>query len=154
MEGKYRREATVFDEKAHMARHRYGARGNVITFPLPVEELLQKLAEQIGKGEEGGESVPRGGKQLADVFRVILKTNKQGKTTDEELKTLIHQGTVRRQAQHWEGRTRPFRHFASFAKLPSNWLHGLWVKRLLNMGRHSSNMVDSSANASKQNVIC
>lgn len=120
MEGKYRREATVFDEKAHMARHRYGARGNVITFPLPVEELLQKLAEQIGKGEEGGESVPRGGKQLADVFRVILKTNKQGKTTDEELKTLIHQGTVRRQAQHWEGRTRPFRHFASFAKLPSN----------------------------------
>ena len=106
MEGKYRREATVFDEKAHMARHRYGARGNVITFPLPVEELLQKLAEHVGQGEEG-ESVPRGGKQLADVFRVILKTNKQGKTTDAELKTLIHQGTVRRQARSGKERTLP-----------------------------------------------
>ena len=98
MEGKYRREATVFDEKAHMARHRYGARGNALTFPLPVEELLQKLAEHTEQEADEGESVPRSGKQLADVFRVILKTNKHGKTTDEELKTLIHQGIVRRQA--------------------------------------------------------
>ena len=98
MEGKYRREATVFDEEAHMARHRYGARGNAITFPLPVEELLQKLAEHTEQEGDEGESVPRSGKQLADVFRVILKTNKHGKTTDEELKTLIHQGIVRRQA--------------------------------------------------------
>lgn len=101
MEGKFRREATVFDEKAHMARHRYGARGNVITFPLPVEDLLQKLTAHINENglEAENQSLPRSGEQLADVFRVILKTNKQGKTTEEEVKTLIHQATVRRQAR-------------------------------------------------------
>ena len=102
MEGRFRREATVFDEKAHMARHRYGARGNVITFPLPVEDLLQKLITAHvteHAEEEEDQSVPRSGEQLADVFRVILKTNKQGKTTEEEVKTLIHQATVRRQAR-------------------------------------------------------
>ena len=100
MEGKHRQEApgAVFDEKAHMARHRYGSRGNVITFPLPVEDLLRQLSEQIlPEGDDAVNALPRSGKQLGEVFRVILKTNKKGKATDEEIKTLVHQARVRRQ---------------------------------------------------------
>ena len=78
-----------------MARHRFGARGNVITFPLPVEDLLEKLA---GNLPEGDDAVPRSGQQLGQMFRVVLKTNKLGRGSDEELKTLIHQAVVRRQA--------------------------------------------------------
>lgn len=101
MEAKYKQEPNVaiFDEKAHMARHRYGARGNAITFPLPMEDLLRKLQEDASELEET-EVLPRSGKQLSDVFRVILKTNKTGKTSDQEIKTLIHQARVRRQAAH------------------------------------------------------
>ena len=97
MEGKHKQESTtgVFDAEAHMARHRYGARGNVITFPLPVEDLLQKLQEHTSPDAE--DEIPRSGKQLGDVFRVILKTNKTGKITQDEVKTLIHQARVRRQ---------------------------------------------------------
>lgn len=100
MEGKYKMQpgnTSAFDQEAHMARHRYGARGNVLTFPLPVEELLHKLTEFTEA--DANDVVPRSGKQMADVFRVILKTNKTGKATDEEVKTLIHQARVRRQAQ-------------------------------------------------------
>ena len=102
MESKYKQEpsSAVFDEEAHMARHRYGARGNVITFPLPVEALLQQLTAHLASpdGDDGGPGVPRDGQQLGEIFRVILKTNKKGKTTDQEVKTLIHQARVRRQA--------------------------------------------------------
>ena len=87
---------SAFDAEAHMARHRYGARGNVIAFPLPVEDLLRKLQEYTDPSS--ADMVPRSGKQLADVFRVILKTNKTGKATDDEVKTLIHQARVRREA--------------------------------------------------------
>lgn len=101
MESKHKQEPTcaVFDEKAHMARHRYGSRGNTLTFPLPVEDLLRQLQEQAAAPDQAAEVLPRNGKALADVFRVILKTNKTGKTTNEEIKTLIHQATVRRQAR-------------------------------------------------------
>ena len=88
---------SAFDAEAHMARHRYGARGNVIAFPLPVEDLLHKLQEYTDPSS--ADMVPRSGKQLADVFRVILKTNKTGKATDDEVKTLIHQARVRREAR-------------------------------------------------------
>ena len=37
-------DPSVFNETAHMARHRFGARGNLITFPLPVEELRRSSA--------------------------------------------------------------------------------------------------------------
>lgn len=99
MDNKHRQESRtgIFDEKAHMARHRYGARGNLLTFPLPVEDLLQQLAQDTSTAD-GPSAVPRTGKHLGEVFRVILITNKTGKTTDDELKTLIHQATVRRQA--------------------------------------------------------
>ena len=104
LESKHRKEAgnAIFDEEAHMARHRYGARGNVITFPLPMEALLQQLVEHVNLDEAAaGEVMPRSGRQLSEIFRVILKTNKKGKTTEQEIKTLIHQARVRRQA--WMG---------------------------------------------------
>ena len=103
MESKHRQEPNnaVFNEEAHMARHRYGARGNVITFPLPMEALLQQLVEHTSASDAGESQVPRSCKQLGEIFRVVLKTNKAGKTTEDEIKTLIHQATVRRQA--WTG---------------------------------------------------
>ena len=102
LESKHRQEASnaIFDEEAHMARHRYGARGNIITFPLPMEALLQQLVEHMNLDEAAAEEVmPRSGRQLGEIFRVILKTNKKGKTTEQEIKTLIHQARVRRQAR-------------------------------------------------------
>lgn len=42
--------------------------------------------------------LPRSPCQLAEVAKVILKTNKSGKVSDDDIKTLIHQANVRRQA--------------------------------------------------------
>ena len=98
MESRKKRQAEdpgIFDEKAHMARHRFGARGNAITFPMPVEEMLQALQ---GKLPEEDAAVPRSGAQLGQAFRVILKTNKHGCATEEEIKSLVHQAVVRREA--------------------------------------------------------
>ena len=101
MESRHRNQSHVaaFDETAHMARHRYGARGNVITFPLPTEEVLRALNDFL----DSDAPLPRCGKQLGDIVRVILRTNKDGNTTEEEIKTLIHQATVRRQAGGYAG---------------------------------------------------
>ena len=110
MEARFRYESNTapFDETAHMARHRFGARGNALTFPLPWEEVLAALQEACEENEEAEEgdgpaaakALPRSGKQLADVARIILKTNKDGQTTEEEIKTLIHQANVRREAPY------------------------------------------------------
>lgn len=90
----------AFDEKAHMARHRFGARGNLITFPLPIEDMVAALQEHNAPEDLSDPGyIPRSGAALGDFVRVILKTNKEGQTTDAEIKTLIHQATVRRQAQ-------------------------------------------------------
>ena len=116
MEARHRSEGTTLDEQAHCARHRLGARGNALTFPLPWEDLLQQLqahdaqAARAGGGQEEnrGEDaenaeeaaaalqLPRAGDSLGGIVRVLLKTNKTGKTTDAEIKTLLHQATVRR----------------------------------------------------------
>lgn len=105
MESKHRQEPTtaVFDEVAHMARHRYGARGNVITFPLPMEALLQQLQEHANMPDQA-DHLPRSGEELSEIFRVIFKTNKTGKATDEEIKTLLHQATARREDRAHTGR--------------------------------------------------
>ena len=99
MESRRRNQSktSAFDEQAHMARHRYGARGNVITFPLPTEEILRAL-DDFMESNGPADTLPRSGKQLADVVRVILRTNKDGHTSEHEIKTLIHQANVRRQA--------------------------------------------------------
>ena len=97
MESRHRNQSRTanFDEQAHMARHRYGARGNLLTFSLPTEEILHALNDYL---DTDAETLPRSGKQLSDIVRIVLRTNKEGQTTDQELKTLIHQANVRRQA--------------------------------------------------------
>ena len=107
MEAKYRTTEHPLDAVAHMARHRFGARGNALTFPLPLEELFLTLQEQLEEVEEGGSlALPRVGNQLSEVARVLLRTNKEGATTEEEIKALIHQAVVRRQAQHNDIQTK------------------------------------------------
>lgn len=99
MEARHRHESGPLDERAHMPRHRLGARGNALTFPMPWEDLLQSLQGQLD-GELGSpQLLPRSGKQLSEVVRVILKTNKKGETTTADIKTLIHQANVRREAR-------------------------------------------------------
>eukprot|EP00913_Durusdinium_trenchii_P028882 g27080.t1 len=68
MESRRRNQSktSAFDEQAHMARHRYGARGNVITFPLPTEEILRAL-DDFMESNGPADTLPRSGKQLADV---------------------------------------------------------------------------------------
>ncbi|CAJ1350578.1 unnamed protein product, partial [Effrenium voratum] len=76
-----------------MARHRFGARGNALSFPLPWEDVLQALQA----GGDRAAALPRCGAELGQLVRVLLKTNKKGKTTDAEIKGLIHQANVRRE---------------------------------------------------------
>ena len=92
MEARYRVEGAPLDQTAHMPRHRFGARGNAITFPLPWEDLLRKLNDQ----DTTPADLPRSPNELSDVVRVILKTNKTGQTSQADLKNLIHQARVRR----------------------------------------------------------
>ena len=96
MESRHRGD-NLFDEEAHMARHRVGARGNALTFPLPWEDLTKFLDEAADDEAAMSKKLPRTGDELAEVVRVLLKTNKQGETTEAEIKTLIHQAIVRRQ---------------------------------------------------------
>ncbi|CAJ1340380.1 unnamed protein product, partial [Effrenium voratum] len=93
MEARFRSEACALDETAHMARHRFGARGNALSFPLPWEDVLKALQ---GEGDQAA-ALPRSGAELGQLVRVLLKTNKQGKTSDAEIKGLIHQANVRRE---------------------------------------------------------
>ena len=99
LEARHRSEHGALDETALMARHRLGARGNGLTFPLPWEDLLNQLREHDADLEFPGEvepSLPRLPEELAEVVRAILKTNKEGDTTEAEVKSLIHQANVRR----------------------------------------------------------
>ena len=101
MEAKHRSEAAPLDAKAHATRHRLGARGNALSFPLPWEDMLKTLQEHEERADaaeaERPSALPRAGKHLGEVVRVLLKTNKTGQTTDAEIKTLIHQANVRRE---------------------------------------------------------
>ena len=92
-------EAEPLNAKARMARHRFGARGNALTFPLPLEDLFMALQGLSKDAEEGQPlQLPRGGTELAHVARVLLKTNKEGATSEKDIKTLVHQAVVRREA--------------------------------------------------------
>ncbi|MCR9130888.1 MAG: hypothetical protein NXI12_15390 [Alphaproteobacteria bacterium] len=48
-----------------------------------------------GEGDQAA-ALPRSGAELGQLVRVLLKTNKKGKTSDTEIKGLIHQANVRR----------------------------------------------------------
>ncbi|CAJ1387811.1 unnamed protein product [Effrenium voratum] len=108
MEARFRSEACALDETAHMARHRFGARGNALSFPLVWVDVLKALQ---GEGDQAA-ALPRSGAELGQLVRVLLKTNKKGKTSvrglggetqqgicyfgvylqrDTEIKGLIHQ---------------------------------------------------------------
>jgi hypothetical protein len=94
-------EAEPLNANAHMARHRFGARGNALTFPLPLEDLFLALQGHQQDLDEGQPlQLPRVGTELAHVARVLLKTNKEGATNEKDIKTLIHQAIVRREARH------------------------------------------------------
>ena len=93
---KENKPAAPLDSTAHLARHRFGGRGNALTFPLPMEELLLALKTHIEDVGEGLPLLPHSGELLGNVARVLLKTNKQGATSEEEIKSLIHQAVVRR----------------------------------------------------------
>ena len=113
MEARFRSEGTTLDEQAQLPRHRLGARGNALTFPLPWEDLLRQL--QANKAETAAAAAaveeaaaagddrppkaqfPRSGEALGDVVRMLLKTNKAGKTSEADINTLLHQATVRRE---------------------------------------------------------
>ena len=92
--------AAPLNSVAHMARHRFGARGNALTFPLPLEDLFRVLKDHADAANAGEPlKLPRLGNELGCVARVLLKTNKKGATTQEEVKSLIHQAVVRREAR-------------------------------------------------------
>ena len=92
-------EAEPLNSNAQMARHHFGARGNALTFPLPLEDLFLALQGHEQDRQEGKPlQLPRVGAELAHVARVLLKTNKEGATSEKDIKTLIHQAVVRREA--------------------------------------------------------
>ena len=76
MEARFRSEGTTLDEKAQLPRHRLGARGNALTFPLPWEDVLRNLqtneaetaaaraAAAAGDGKAGKGPVPALGRSL------------------------------------------------------------------------------------------
>ena len=91
--------AEPLNANAHMARPLFGARGNALTFPLPLEDLFVALQGNQQDLDEGKPlQLPRVGTELAHVARVLLKTNKEGATSEKEIKALIHQAIVRRKA--------------------------------------------------------
>ena len=91
--------AEPLNANAHMARHLFGARGNALTFPLPLEDLFVALQGNQQDLDEGKPlQLPRVGTELAHVARVLLKTNKEGATSEKEIKALIQQAIVRRKA--------------------------------------------------------
>ena len=94
------KQAAPLNANAHMARHRFGARGNALTFPLPLEDLFLALQGHVQEANAGQPLLlPRVGKELGQLARVLLRTNKQGTTTEGEIKDLIHQAVVRREAR-------------------------------------------------------
>ena len=97
MTARYKHEAEPFDEQAQMARHRFGARGNTLTFPMPWEELMQQLQGHL-ESDQGMQALPRTGAELAGIARVILKHNKQGQPSSDDVKNFIHQANIRREA--------------------------------------------------------
>ena len=98
LEMKYRTQqahgtsAHPYDWSVHMARHRMGSRGNVTSFPLPWEALLQTLRK--GDDNSAPPELPRVGAELADKVSILLTTNDDN--DPKAAAQLIHQAHVRR----------------------------------------------------------
>ena len=81
----------LFQEAAHMQRHRVGARGNATCFLLPWSDMLAKLAEtEAASGAGNGPDLPHTGAELANLVRIRLKG------TEKETSKYIADATVRR----------------------------------------------------------
>ena len=78
----------LFQETAHMLRHRVGARGNATCFLMPWQEILAKLA--AADQQNGTPDLPHSGAELANIVRVLLKGPSQDKAK------YIADATVRR----------------------------------------------------------
>ena len=95
LEKKYRNRRTL-DERAHMQRHRQGARGNATTFLLDWEQLLQQFRAYERNVVPGdGALLPRAGEDLQKFVSIVLKT-KDEELDGTNLAKLIHQARVRR----------------------------------------------------------
>ena len=95
LEKKYRNRRTL-DERAHMQRHRQGARGNATTFLLDWEQLLQQFrAYEQNVAPRDGALLPRAGEDLQKFVSIVLKT-KDEELDGTNLAKLIHQARVRR----------------------------------------------------------
>ena len=82
---------SLLQGKAHMARHRVGARGNTTVFPLPLQELFSELSEcKDAEKDRRPPTLPRLGPELANIVKVIIKGNAQS------IKKCITQAVVRR----------------------------------------------------------
>ena len=92
LEKRYRMDR-AWDENAWMNRHRLAARGNATTFPLAWENLVEQLQDL--EGEKAVSLLPRTGQELAEVVRVLLKSN-AAEDKAESIKDILHQATVRR----------------------------------------------------------
>ena len=98
LEMKYRTQqahgtsAHPYDWSVHMARHRMGSRGNVTSFPLPWEALLQTLRK--GDDNSAPPELPWVGAELADKVSILLTTNDDN--DPKAAAQLIHQAHVRR----------------------------------------------------------
>ena len=93
LEKRYRMHR-AWDENAWMNQHRLAARGNATTFPLAWENLVEQL--QGLEGENAVSLLPRTGQQLAEVVRVLIKSNAAEEETAERVKDILHEATVRR----------------------------------------------------------
>ena len=94
------REAAPLTSRVQMARHRFGARGNALTFPLPMESVFEILKNHENELDDvsPGVRLPRTSEELVPIARVLLKTNKDGVCSAGDVKHLIHQAVVRRKA--------------------------------------------------------
>ena len=71
----------LFQEEAHMLRHRVGARGNATCFLMPWQDMLAKLAAVEATSDRGeGPDLPRTGADLANIVRVLLKGPQEDKS--------------------------------------------------------------------------
>ncbi|CAK0825765.1 unnamed protein product [Prorocentrum cordatum] len=95
LEKRHRNERS-FDMEAGNNTRRMAARGNATSFPMPWTDMLAQLtALEEGASKVRPPSVPRTGKELADIVSVILKSGGDDDAAASMAK-FIHQAVVRR----------------------------------------------------------
>ena len=85
------KQGALFDSQVHMSEHRIGARGDVTTFPLPWEAILQEMRKIESEQEL---ALPRGEAELEHSLHVLLKAADSAGI--EDWSKFIHQAKIRR----------------------------------------------------------